>query len=179
MRSSGSDSKKMKNKSHMRDARLSSSSSSTNMPATSSVSVVIDAGTTAYLHTPLSHILVPGNATVEEILDRNGSSSIIPSAGALNSMLQNVKSRIFSPARLRGEACDRGMRELAKRRKERMAREPERERDRGDEDAAQKLKLKKLKDRKGAEEERPPAVGAHGVARQDGVGTRTGMIVSY
>ena len=146
------------------------------MPGGSTVSVVIDAGTTAYLHTPLNHLLVSANATLEDILDSGGNSSTIPSATVLNSMLQNVKTRVFNPTRMRGEVCDRGMRELARRRKERVEQELERERERSEQEVSRKVKTKRSQSRKDKDDERPLAVGAHGVARQDGGGTRTGML---
>lgn len=175
MRSGGTDNKRMKSKSQSREARLSSSSSSTPAPGGSTVSVVIDAGTTAYLRTPLNHLLVPANANLEDILDRGGNSNAIPSANVLNTMLQNVKTRVFSPTRMRGEVCDRGMRELARRRKERVELELERERERAEQEAVKKVKSKRSQSRKEKDDDsRPLAVGAHGVARQDG-GVRTGM----
>ena len=178
MRSGGTDNKRMKNKSQSRETRPSGSSRNTPVPGGSTVSVVIDAGTTAYLHTPLNHLLVPASATLEDILDRGGNSNTIPSATALSSMLQNVKTRVFNPTRMRGEVCDRGMRELARRRKERAEQELERERERMEQEASRKVKTKRSHTRKDKDEDRPPAVGAHGVARQDGGsagGTRTGM----
>ena len=179
MRSGGTENKRMKNKSQSREARPSGSSSSTPGPGGSTVSVVIDAGTTAYLRTPLNHLLVPSNATLEDILDRGGNSNTIPSATALNTMLQNVKTRVFNPTRMRGEVCDRGMRELARRRKERIEQELEKERERTEQEASRKVKTKRSQSRKDKDADRPLAVGAHGVARQDGgaggAGTRTGI----
>jgi len=72
------------------------------------------------------------------------------------------------------------MRELARKRKERIEAEREREeRERMDEDRRKrdtKKVIGKKRDREEIEDEtRPPAVGARGVARQDGVDVHQGM----
>ncbi len=144
---------------------------------TSNVSVVIDSGKTAYLSMPVNQLVVPTGITLEEILDRASSANNIPTAGSLHSVHQTVKTQILAPIRLRGEVCDRGMRELARRRKERI--EQERERERAEREAEErKEKLKKIERKKELEKEkekeRPLAVGAHAVARQDGVTVQNG-----
>lgn len=79
-----------------------------------------------------------------------------------------MKGNILRIVRSRDEACDQMMRELATRKKERV----ERDRQREIEEAAKlheeerRKQLKKTSTPK--EKERPLAVGAHGVARQDG-----------
>lgn len=71
------------------------------------------------------------------------------------------------------------MRELARKRKERIeAEREEKERERLEE-GRKKREVKKMvpkkREREEEDETRPPAVGAHGLARQDGVGVHTGM----
>lgn len=116
----------------------------------------------------MAHLSTPLDMTVEEILDRGGSVSNIPSVRSLSDMRETIQNKFLSHIRIRGEVSDRVLRELSKRRKERVEQEREK-RERADREAEErKHKLKKVKKRD-SEEERPLAVGAHGVARQDGV----------
>jgi transcriptional adapter 3 len=75
-------------------------------------------------------------------------------------------------ARLRDEACDRMIRELALRKKERVERDRRRDLEQAKRDAderrMQQLKKASTPKKREREEERPLAIGAHGVARQDG-----------
>ncbi|TKA78650.1 hypothetical protein B0A49_01421 [Cryomyces minteri] len=134
-------------------------------------------GTSSYLHTSLAQLLVPTNTTLEGMIDRHGNATSTPSASSLNTMEESLRTNILAHVKARGDICDRGMRELAKRRKERM--EIERERDLGRErlereSEEKRAKMKKAKSslKREREEERPMAVGAHGVARQDGLGLK-------
>jgi hypothetical protein len=128
-----------------------------------------------YLQTSLSH---PPNLStrlsdspVADIFDHSSSPTNIPSAGALNTIAENIRTQLLSVARLRDEACDRMIRELALRKKERMERERIQDLEQAKRDADERrLQLKKATTpkKREREEERPLAVGAHGVARQDG-----------
>jgi transcriptional adapter 3 len=132
---------------------------------------------TSYLRTPMAHLSTPLDMTVEEILDRGGSVSNIPSVRSLSDMRETIQNKFLSHIRIRGEVSDRVLRELSKRRKERVEQEREK-RERADREAEErKHKLKKVKKRD-SEEERPLAVGAHGVARQDGVDVHKGKFYS-
>lgn len=109
--------------------------------------------------------------TFDDIL---GSTTTIPSASNLASMLEQVKT-MNGAITIKGEKFDLLMRELSKKQREREqeAREQERERERqAQEDERRKGKADKAKSassrKKDREEERPLAVGAHGLARQDG-----------
>ncbi len=99
-------------------------------------------------------------------------SSTIPPASVINAMIESV-NRLLEIAEARGIACDRGMRELSKQRKDQVeieAREFEgRERALSDEMRrnGSSGKIKK-KSGKRDEEERPLTHGAHGLAPQDG-----------
>lgn len=70
------------------------------------------------------------------------------------------------------------MRGLARKRKERIEAERERDEMQRMEEEKQKREVKKLtgkkREREEEDETRPPAVGAHGLARQDGVDVHMG-----
>ncbi|KAF4550609.1 Histone acetyltransferases subunit 3-like protein [Elsinoe fawcettii] len=132
-------------------------------------------GETPYLHTPLATLLVPQHASIEALIDKHSSgSSNPPSAAALNAIHDGIQSSVLGHVTTRGTACDGAMRQLARKRKERVELEREREeRERMDEDRrrrdAKKIVGKKRDREEMDDETRPPAVGAHGLARQDGV----------
>jgi len=100
---------------------------------------------------------------MEDLFDRSTNGSAIPTASILGSMLENVKQQLVSVINTRGEASDRLMRELAQKRKDRV--DQSREKERAEKAAEERRRTKDIKKK----EERPLAVGAHGVARQDGV----------
>jgi hypothetical protein len=140
---------------------------------------------TAYLDIPLADLNVSTKVTYEDLLERIGSGTGIPDSEHLKSIAEDL--RILSAnAEVRGFACDKGMRELAARRKRKV--EEDRERERAMEEKKEKMrrealaeeedeelrgrkmqKIKKRKDVSKAREERTLAHGAHVSARQDGV----------
>ncbi|KAI9805889.1 MAG: hypothetical protein M1825_000503 [Sarcosagium campestre] len=155
-------------------------------------------GTTAFLDLPLSQLLVPSNITYDEILDRHGAATAIPDTKHLESLAADLRA-LAQQAEMRGQVCDKGMRDLSKKRKERVEEDREKEReDREADERHEKLKREAaqveddegpgagagagaagrrgVKPRKGKDgsrvrEERPLTHGAHGLARQDGVDT--------
>lgn len=151
--------------------------------------------TTAYLRMPLSSLLLPPDSSLEDLLLDRTSAALditedasasaedaaeIPTARHVHAILQSVQQRLFNPTKLLGEVCDRGMRELACRRKERAEQEREREREREHaelEAEERKMKIRKIMKKKEKEDDRPLAVGAHGVARQDGIDLHHGIVV--
>lgn len=182
-------------KAKSRDGRRSRSRNTTPI---SNISIPISSNNpshTAYLNIDLSNLMVPVNVTYEHLLNQHGGGQGIPDPASLNSMVDNLKM-LGQLAEERGTTCDGGMRELSKRRKERVEddhrlerenrdrEEKEREKEKEKEKASLKrvaedeevrgrksLKTKKVKkERSSVREERPLAVGAHGVARQDGLG---------
>ncbi|KAI9837055.1 MAG: hypothetical protein M1819_000704 [Sarea resinae] len=182
-----------KGKGKGRDARRSRSRNTTpssigtgpgtNVPASNPAS-------SAFLEIPISSLMVPSNISYEDILERHGSGNGIPDTKHLETLAADLKT-LAQLAEVRGQACDKGMRELSKRRKEIMEQDRERERaDREMEERREKLrreaaaveeeeegpvrKAGKLKRRNKSKvhEERPLAHGAHGVARQDGMDTQ-------
>ena len=171
-------SSKGKGKSQPQNIRRSRSRNTTPIPSGASVQITVESMSSAsYLRTPMAHLSTPLDMTVEEILDRGGSVSNIPSVRSLSDMRETIQNKFLSHIRIRGEVSDRVLRELSKRRKERVEQEREK-RERADREAEErKHKLKKVKKRD-SEEERPLAVGAHGVARQDGVDVHKGKFYS-
>lgn len=138
---------------------------------------------TAYLDIPISSLVITPSISYDDILERHGGGGGIPDPKNLELMANDLNTLSLS-AEVRGQACDGAMRELAKRRKERIeadrmreiaSREAEEKENlkraaEEDDDAGGKKvgRLKKRKDRINAKEERPLAHGTHGVARQDG-----------
>ncbi|KAF2006719.1 hypothetical protein P154DRAFT_542069 [Amniculicola lignicola CBS 123094] len=122
----------------------------------------------SYFRTHITSLSKEAETSIEELLDRGGSVSQIPSVASLKSMQDSIGKRVLEHVRIRGEVSDRVLRELQKLRSQRTTHDRERERERADKEAEErKHKVKKAKKR--ASEERPLAIGAHGVARQDGV----------
>ncbi|KAI4104901.1 MAG: hypothetical protein L6R37_003025 [Teloschistes peruensis] len=171
-------------KAKSRDGRQSRSRNTT---PSSNISIPISSNTqshTAYLQTDMGKLMVPANITYEQLLNQHGGGQGIPDPTSLNQMVDNLKT-LGQLAEGRSVACDKGMRELSRRREERVEEEHRLEqenRDReekaslkraADEEEARgrkTLKTKKVKkERSIAREERPLAVGAHGLARQDGL----------
>ncbi|KAL9003477.1 MAG: hypothetical protein Q9188_003656 [Gyalolechia gomerana] len=137
-------------KAKSRDGRRSRSRNSTpisniSIPVTSSIP-----SHTACLNIDLGSIMVPTNVTYEHLLNQHGGGQGIPDPARLNQMVDNLKM-LGQLAEERGRICDGAEDEEARGRKG--------------------LKTKKVKkERSSVREERPLAVGAHGLARQDGVG---------
>ena len=172
-------------------------------PSSTSVPLALASASTSptdssYLHTPLASLLVPSDITIESLIERHSpNSSNPPSAASLHALHDDIANRVLSHVRTRGEVCDKGMRELSRKRKDRIEEDRAREeRERDDERrkrdkerqkaaaakatatataaAAATAMAKKRENTDGDlynQESRPPTVGAHGLARQDGVHT--------
>lgn len=171
-----------KSKPKARDGRQSPSRNTT-PSSVASLPFIAAVLSTAYLDIPVSSLVIPPNITYDDILERHGGAGGIPDPKNLELMANDLNTLSLSAER-RGQACDGAMRELAKRRKERI--EADRMRELASREAEEKEKskraaeedddaggkkagrLKKRKDRINAKEERPLAHGAHVVARQDG-----------
>ncbi|RMY49710.1 hypothetical protein D0863_15069 [Hortaea werneckii] len=171
---------------------------------------------TAYLHTVTASLLPPrgeGHHDIEQLIQGTSSRGgpEPPTAKELHGLHDRIRDSVGKSMAKRGEACDRSMRLLVQKRKDRQQREREadadreaqeqvrkrdkndagakRERDqeRGDREKVKKeVKLSRKRshdemevDEEGGEDrkekrESVPSVGAHGVARQDGVGVHDG-----
>lgn len=172
-----------KGKSKGREARQSRSRNTT---PSSVVSAAVSVGPplTAYLEIAIGSLVIPTNISYDDILERHGGGGGIPDPKHLETLANDLKV-LSQLAETRSKAYDAGMRELSKRRKEAL--DDERQREQASREAEEKesmkraaeddddargrkgAKLKRRKDRASAE--RPLTHGAHGVARQDGVGT--------
>ncbi|CAG8955660.1 hypothetical protein HYFRA_00010924 [Hymenoscyphus fraxineus] len=156
-----------------RDARQSRSRNSTpNLTGASSSVPPAESGETALLELSRASFFTSDN--VADV------SSAIPSSKDLEALAEKLQ-KLVAAIELRGATCDRGMRMLAKLRKERLE---EIESDRRDEEHKERLKrdaadeeergrhktnkLKKRKDISTSREERPLTHGAHTLAPQDG-----------
>ena len=164
---------KAKGKSQAREGRRSRSRNSTPISTNGTgISASTENATTPYLHTPKAHLMLPSNITLEDIMGNGNGTSAIPTATALNDMADRVKKEYLPHLKHINQACDRGMRQLAEKRKEHAHMERERaER----EDEERKQKPKRIPKKTDKSEERPLAIGAHGVARQDGVDLHKGL----
>ena len=184
-----------KSKNKIKDNRQSRSRNTTPSSVLSAPTsaVSIDADATSYLKLPLRSLAVPNNLLYEDIVDRNGAGGI-PDPRHLES-LANYLRNLSELASSRENECDRAVRELKGRRQAVLDDEREREREQRekreaeekailkkaaedrDEDESPKVgKHKRKRDASRAKEERPLAVGAHAVARQDGTDSKRKFI---
>ena len=130
--------------------------------------------------------MVPSNISYDSVLDRHGGGGgAIPDPTHLETISNDLKT-LAQLAESRGDANTKGMRDISERRKQVIEEEREREREQArleaeetrksvkreaDEEEARVRKVEKAgkKERSATREERPPARGAHGLARQDGL----------
>lgn len=126
----------------------------------------------SYFRAPMSPLSKLFDVSVEEMLSKGGGSAQhIPSGTALNLMRESIQNTVMNHVKNRSDGSDRVLRELQKMRSQRTARDREREREKAADKEAEerKHKLKKVSKKREPDAERPLAVGAHGVARQDGM----------
>ncbi|KAF2721374.1 hypothetical protein K431DRAFT_312651 [Polychaeton citri CBS 116435] len=215
-------------KSHARDRRSSSrhstplteTSPTTPHTATPTAPAVTSAPIpkeTPYLRTSTATLLGSGELSIDQLISSNTAASSTsgknggdpPTAKQLHALHDKIKQGVDKFMAKREEMCDRSMRQLAQRRKQREAerqsqiedseRRKSKKAGRKAENAksskadpsgdAEDVKLRKRshdemymeldqaereKDRRGRRESLP-SVGAHGVARQDGVGVHEGQ----
>jgi hypothetical protein len=126
----------------------------------------------SYFSKPLSALTRKCDVTVEEILDRGGANQQVPSGASLISMREAIESKVLANVQKRCDVSNAALRELQGLKKNRPAQDREKERAPRDADD-HKHKVKKH-GKRAPEDERPLAVGAHGVARQDGVNLHRG-----
>lgn len=128
-------------------------------------SVEPPSGSTAtYFEKPLSSALKKCSTTMEEILDTGGSNGTIPSGSTLVKMRDQVEKTVLKSIETRCTQAEAALRTLHGLRKNRGPRERK-----DDKDEDRKHKLKKVGKKHDEDSKHPPAVGAHGLARQDGV----------
>lgn len=157
---------------------------------------------TPYLRTSTA-ALISAEPSIEALIEKSNASvskaGDPPIARELHVLHDKIRDTVNRFMNKRGEVCDRSMRQLVQRRKERMQEEREREAARA---AAETAKVKREEDERRREKKTPskkrtaedmevdeddpeiqrkrdslPNVGAHGLARQDGVGVHEGMLM--
>jgi hypothetical protein len=163
---------KHKGKAQHRDAR----SRNTTPASTSSVSQMAEPILTPYLQTSLSQHATLSNTPVDDIFDGSSSSNNPPSAITLRAITESVRTQLLNTIKPRSEICDRLMRELSSKTKDRAERTRLREIENAEREAEERRKaiVSVTPKKRAHDEDRPLAVGAHGLARQDGGETHTG-----
>jgi transcriptional adapter 3 len=172
-----------KGKGRGRDARQSRSRNTTPSSGLSASTATGASFVPGYLDHDVSKFFSPSTVQYADILERLGGGGTIPESKTLELLIEHLKT-LSKLAEERGDFCNAGMRELSQKRKEvlEVRREQEQmERDaedrwkmkreaEEDEDGSRALKGGKFKKRKerASREDRPLAVGAHEVTRQDG-----------
>lgn len=119
--------------------------------------------TASYFEKPLSGALKRCSATVEEILDAGTSNGTVPSGSLLLKMRDQVEKTVLKNIETRCTLAEAALRTLHGLRKTRVPRDRK-----DDKDDDRKHKLKKVGKKHDEDGKHPPAVGAHGLARQDG-----------
>lgn len=134
------------------------------------------ASSASYFRSNVSALSKKCDVTIEDILDKPGGSQSIqpvPSSALLISMRESIENKVLANVQRRCDVSNSALRELQALKKNRPSHDRDKDRA-ADKDAEErKHKLKKMK-KAAAEDERPLAVGAHGVARQDGVNVHKG-----
>ncbi|KAH8700544.1 putative transcriptional regulator Ngg1 [Talaromyces proteolyticus] len=170
-----------KSKGKGREARRSRSRNTTPSSGLSASTATGTSSVSGYLDNELSKLFSSSAVQYADILEQIGGGSNIPDVKTLELLKDHLKN-LSQLADTRGDTCNAAMRELSQRRKEVIEdqRELELERDTeerkmkreadDEEEGHRALKGGKLKKRKERppKEDRPLAVGAHEVARQDG-----------
>jgi len=105
--------------------------------------------------------------TYDDILEQHAGGSSPPGVATLRKIMENLKQR-SELVKASSDECDKGLRQMSKRRKELLETIREQELADREEEDARREKHKRLKLRKEQVDDRPLAVGAHALARQDG-----------
>lgn len=174
-----------KSKPKARDGRQSRSRNTTPFPIVSIPIGITTSEATAYLEISIASLSDSTTINYNNILEQHSGGIGIPDPKDLENMANDLKAlSVFADTRC--GTCDGAMRELSKRRKERVEDDKEREQVKRDAEERDSLKraaedeedskgkkggkLKKIK-KEGTivKEERPWTHGAHGLARQDGL----------
>jgi transcriptional adapter 3 len=122
-----------------------------------------------YIQTPINLTPTISDNQTEEIINTRGAQQTPPAASDLKAMTDNIAKLLLEPIRTRGDRSNELIRELRVKEKEREQRDRIREQE-AREAEERRIKMKKAtpKKREREEEHRPLAIGAHGLARQDG-----------
>lgn len=150
---------------------------------------------TAYIHT-MTSALISADPSIEALVERSNGAHTKgdpPSSKDLQSLHDKIKDSVANFMGKRSNVCDRSMRQLAQKRNAQLRAQQEREMEQArikrEEEESERKKGRKLgkkrsrdemevdgEDGETREEKKDvlPNVGAHGVARQDGVGVHEG-----
>lgn len=150
---------------------------------------------TAYIHT-MTSALVSSDPSIETLIEKSNGATTKgdpPSAKELQALHDKIKDSIASFVGKRSTVCDRSMRQLAQKRNAQFRAQQEREMEQArikqEEEESERKKGRKLGKKRSRDEmemdgeegetreerkEVLPSVGAHGLARQDGVGVHEG-----
>ena len=131
------------------------------------------AASASYFSKPLTALARRCDVSVEDILDRGGSSSQqVPSGAALISMREALETKVLANVQKRCDVSNAALRELQSLKKNSRDKDRTPKKDAADD---HRLKVKKQQAKRALGDDRPPTTGAHGVARQDGVGLLKGL----
>lgn len=148
---------------------------------------------TAYLKTPTAAI-ISQDPSIETLIDGTAGSKPgdPPSSRDLHALHDKIRDSVNKFMGKRSEVCDRSLRALMQKRKQRIQEEQQAELDKikKEEEDVERKRHKKLHkkrshdemelDNKDEKKANLPSVGAHGLARQDGVGVHEGeSMVSF
>jgi transcriptional adapter 3 len=148
-----------------------------------SVSATVESSSNqTYFNTSITQLSLETPVELDHILDDGGSPLHVPNAGKLNYMQNRIKNELVQYIKTRDDILDRVNRELARKKREnqeRFAEKDQLDKARKEEDEKRRKLKKMTTKREPTEEERPLAVGAHGVARQDGVDVHKGKCILH
>lgn len=171
-----------KSKGKGRDSRQSRSRNTTPSSGLSASTATAASTAAGYLDNEFAKLFAGITVQYSDLLEQSGGGGNIPDIKTLELISENLKT-LSQLADTRGDTCNAGMRELSQRKKDVIEDQHQQEMERDAEDrvkmkreadddaetsrAFKGHKLKKRKERP-PKEDRPLAVGAHEVSRQDG-----------
>ena len=149
---------------------------------------------TAYIHTMTSALVSP-EPSIEALIEKSNGANTKgdpPSSKELQALHDKIKDTVANFMGRRSSVCDRSMRQLAQKRNAQFRAQQEREMEQArvkrEEEESERKKGRKLGKKRSRDEMEVeegsdlreekkdvlPSTGAHGVARQDGVGVHEG-----
>ncbi|KAI7973341.1 hypothetical protein EIK77_002280 [Talaromyces pinophilus] len=171
-----------KSKGKGRDSRQSRSRNTTPSSGLSASTTTAASTAPGYLDNEFAKLFAGVTVQYSDLLEQSGGGGNIPDIKTLELISENLKT-LSQLADTRGDTCNAGMRELSQRKKDVIEDQHQQEMERDaedrvkmkreaddDEETSRAFKGNKLKKRKERppKEDRPLAVGAHEVSRQDG-----------
>lgn len=127
----------------------------------------------SYFSKPLTALSRRCDVTLEDILDR-GTPNQVPSGAALIGMREAIENKVLANVQKRCDVSNAALRELQTLKKNRPSHDRDKDRLSAKDADDHKHRVKKIGKKWAPEDDRPLAVGAHGIARQDGVDVHKG-----